>query len=182
MRVPPRFKLLPDLAAFRGYLRDHPAGRKITTVQIHHTYRPTLAQYLAATDREGVIRGMWEDHVYRRGWNDIGQHFSVAPDGIWTGRPLTADPAGIVGANRGAIMFEGIGDFGGLEFERDKWERLEGAQLGLYAGAVAETLKAYQLGTEAILFHRERAPKTCPGLTLDRAWFVRLVALLISRP
>lgn len=182
MREPPRFELLPDLAAFRTYLKNNPPGRQITTVQIHHTYRPRLDQYLAAKDREQIIRAMWADHVHRRGWSDIGQHFTVAPDGIWTGRPLTADPAGIVGANRGAIMFEAIGDFGGLESERAHWEHLEGAQLGLYAGAVAEVLKAFGLGLDSILFHRERAPKTCPGLTLDKAWFVRLVGLLVNRP
>ena len=51
-------------------------------------------------------------HVNMNGWNDIGQHFTVFPDGvIVTGRSLNSDPACIKGANKGAVCVEILGNF-----------------------------------------------------------------------
>ncbi len=47
-----------------------------------------------------------------RGFAEIAQHFTTFADGlIATGRPLSQNPAGIKGANTGAICIEHLGNF-----------------------------------------------------------------------
>jgi len=54
---------------------------------------------------------MRESHL-ARGFSDIAQHFTVFPDGlIVTGRSLEQNPAGIKGANSGAVCIENFGNF-----------------------------------------------------------------------
>ena len=51
-------------------------------------------------------------HVTYNGWNDIGQHFTIFPDGlILTGRSLEKSPACIYGQNANAICIENLGNF-----------------------------------------------------------------------
>ena len=55
---------------------------------------------------------MRDHHVNYNGWKDIGQHFSISPDGsILTGRSLEEIPAGIYGFNSNAICIENVGNF-----------------------------------------------------------------------
>jgi hypothetical protein len=52
------------------------------------------------------------DFHLERGFSDIAQHFTTYPDGkICTGRSLNQIPAGIKGANTGAICIENVGNF-----------------------------------------------------------------------
>ncbi len=51
-------------------------------------------------------------HTVVNGWQDIGQHFSIFPDGmIVTGRDLETSPACIFGFNSNAICIENVGNF-----------------------------------------------------------------------
>ncbi len=89
-----------------------PFTRKIDAVHLHHTWRPRKADYAG----ERTIEAMWRFHTQERGWSDIAQHVSIAPDGtIWTGRGWNAPPASAVGHNgkhtAGPFMIEMIGDF-----------------------------------------------------------------------
>ena len=55
---------------------------------------------------------MRNHHIGNNGWADIGQHFSVFPDGaVVTGRPLNRTPACIYHANAGGVCFENVGAF-----------------------------------------------------------------------
>jgi len=55
---------------------------------------------------------MKHHHVATNGWSDIGQNFSIFPDGtIMTGRPFNTTPACILGNNGRAICIENVGDF-----------------------------------------------------------------------
>jgi hypothetical protein len=55
---------------------------------------------------------MKNHHVNNNGWADIGQHFSIFPDGkICTGRNLESTPACIYGRNANAICIENVGYF-----------------------------------------------------------------------
>lgn len=140
--------------------------RTITHIQIHHTWRPRKTDYVG----EKTIYAMWKYHTETNKWQDIGQHFSVAPDGlIWDGRSLELNPAGISGHNTGGIMFEIIGDFDQGQ------EQLEGKQLYAVTRAVAVLLKTFNLSYDAIVFHREHASKTCPGTGISKEWFVEMV-------
>lgn len=148
------------------YIEKLSLKRKITHIQIHHTWRPRKVDYAG----EKTIWAMWNHHVNTNGWKDIGQHFSVSPDGtIWDGRSFELDPAGITGHNKGGIMFEMIGDF-----DTGK-DQLEGKQLYSITRSVAMLLKKFNLTYNDIVFHRDYAPKTCPGSGINKEWFIQMV-------
>lgn len=154
------------ITEFQSFIHSLDLKRKITHIQIHHTWQPRKSDYKG----EATIASMWKYHTETRGWQDIGQHFSVAPDGlIWDGRPLEKDPAGITGHNAGGIMFEMIGNF-------DKGEEsLEGKQLDAVIAAVRVLKKKFNLTYDDIVFHREHSAKTCPGTGITREWFLNEV-------
>lgn len=151
---------------FEQYVDKLSLKRKITHIQIHHTWKPRKSDYKG----ESTILSMWNHHVNTNGWEDIGQHFSVAPEGtLWDGRSLEKTPAGITGHNTGGIMFEMIGDFDVGQ------EQLEGKQLYAITRAVAVLLKKFNLNYPDIVFHREYAAKTCPGTGINKEWFIDMV-------
>ncbi len=99
------------LQEFENYIKGLSVKRSITKLQLHHTYSPSYKQFTGANHLSMQI-GMRNSHIYNNGWNDIAQHFTVFPDGkIVTGRSLEENPAGIYGANTGAICVECVGDF-----------------------------------------------------------------------
>lgn len=154
------------ITEFQSFIKSVSVKRKITHIQIHHTWKPRKTDYHG----EATITGMWRYHTQTRGWQDIGQHFSVAPDGlIWDGRPLELDPAGITGHNAGGIMFEMIGNFDQGE------EKLEGKQLDAIIAAIRVLMEKFKLTLDAIVFHREHSAKTCPGTGISKEWFLNEV-------
>lgn len=51
-------------------------------------------------------------HMVNNGWSDIGQHFTIFPDGlILTGRNPENTPACIYGQNANSICIENLGNF-----------------------------------------------------------------------
>lgn len=151
---------------FESFVDNLSIKRKITHIQIHHTWKPRKSDYKG----ESTVLGMWRYHTETKGWQDIAQHFSPAPDGLlWDGRSLELDPAGITGHNTGGIMFEIIGDF---DIGQDK---LEGKQLYSITRAVAVLLRKFNIDYSDIVFHREYAPKTCPGTGIQKDWFIDMV-------
>lgn len=151
------------ITQFQSYIQSVSVKRRITHIQIHHTWKPRKSDYRG----EATIASMWRYHTQTRGWQDIGQHFTVAPDGlIWDGRSLESEPAGISGHNEGGIMFEMIGNF-------DKGEdRLEGKQLDAIVAAIRMLMNKFNLSFNDVVFHREHAPKSCPGTGITKEWFL----------
>ncbi|WP_096203187.1 N-acetylmuramoyl-L-alanine amidase [Bacillus sp. FJAT-45350] len=161
------------LEEFTAWIRRFQATRPINHIQIHHTWRHRKTDYKG----ERTIWGMWNYHVNTNGWRDIGQHFSIAPDGtIWDGRDLNQIPAGISGHNTGGICIEMIGDF-----DRGQ-ETLEGEQLHAVLGTVNALLQRFSLTTKSIVFHREHSAKTCPGTGIDKTWFINQVTGWKEKP
>jgi len=171
-----RFKKY-SIEELERYIATVPLQRPITNIQVHHTFLPTLAQYAATANKESVIRGMWNYHVNTNGWMDIAQHFSIAPDGVWDGRPLEWDSGGFLGAeNKGGICLEIIGDF---DIGREA-----------FAGDIAEntyrTVAAIlrRWPTADIRFHRDqpsaKGKKTCPGTSILKPAFVASVNLRLK--
>jgi N-acetylmuramoyl-L-alanine amidase len=160
--------------AFEAFLEGLPSvSRNINHIQIHHTWKPRKTDYTG----ERTIYGMWRYHTKTRGWDDIGQHYSIAPDGlIWDGRSLQSNPAGIKGHNSGGLMFEIIGNFDKGE------EKLEGKQLQAVVHAVRACMKAFNLNSSHIVFHREHASKTCPGTGITKAWFLKQLGISEKEP
>ena len=96
---------------FENYIKNAKVLRKISRIQLHHTYSPSYRQFTG--DNHTALQGaMRNHHIKTNGWSDIGQHFTIFPDGIiLSGRSLEMVPAGIKGANTGAIALECLGNF-----------------------------------------------------------------------
>ena len=161
-----------NLDEFCDYLNRLTVRRNIRTVQIHHTYAPSYKEWEKNPDALYWQKQMKEYHVSSAGYNDIAQHFTICPDGmIVTGRDIENIPAGIKGANTGAICIENLGNFdsGG--------DTMKVLHANTIVGAVGELLRKFKLDTSAITYHcwwtaggtalgdyiPGRSAKTCPG-------------------
>lgn len=100
-----------NLDEFQSYLSQTKIARTVLTVQQHHTYIPSY-QHFKGNNHFELQRGMKNTHINQNGWADIGQHFTIFPDGsILTGRSLEKSPACIYGNNANAICIENLGYF-----------------------------------------------------------------------
>lgn len=108
-------------------------------------------------------------HVRDRGWNDIGYHFVVAPDGSRaTGRPMNVIGAGVVGHNTGVIhiCMVPVNEVTGITKFED-WYTV--AQFKAVK-ALITTIRE-QCPITKISGHNEYAAKLCPGFRVDsKAW------------
>lgn len=96
---------------FESWLASQSISRVCARVQQHHTWKPRYSGFNGKNHFE-MQRAMKRYHINDRGWSDIGQHFSIFPDGVvLTGRPLNRSPACIGNANSGAICIENVGNF-----------------------------------------------------------------------
>jgi hypothetical protein len=164
------------MRTFRRYtLNDYveqvlrPAVGKVRfpEVHIHGTWKPSIADFRKRPG-EYYIQVMYRFHR-QQGWQDIGQHATVDPDGfIWDGRPLTLAPASATGHNGTATehpyMFEMIGDF-----DEGK-EKLDGAQLTTATGLTQAVISIF--GSVPHLHREFTNLKTCPGSGIQKEWFL----------
>jgi len=96
---------------FKTWIKQQNVARTVLFVQQHHTFLPGYQQF-RGDNHFSMQSGMKNHHVHNNGWSDIGQHFSIFPDGmIATGRTLERSPACIRGNNANSICIENIGDF-----------------------------------------------------------------------
>ena len=154
-----------SVEAFAERLAAFEFRRPVTEVHMHHTWMPdrrTWRAHHAAGADAAVIEGMWRFHREQRGFSDIAQHLTVAPDGsVWTGRDWNQPPASAVGHNgsRDGIpfMFETIGNFD------EGRETLDGGQRAAVVEVIARVQLAFGLEADALRFHNEMSAKSCPG-------------------
>ena len=157
---------------FENYIKALNISRSISRIQLHHTYSPSYAQF-TGKNHIALQTGMQRHHIKNNGWSDIAQHFTVFPDGvIVTGRSLEMVPAGIKGANSGAICIECLGNF-------DKGEDvMTEAQKDSIIEILKILVKKFSLeAKKSIIYHgwwsaegkalgdysRAKSAKTCPG-------------------
>jgi len=153
-------------AQFRQHLSDALVDRHIDEVIIHHTWKPTAADYRGI----GTVRGVRRYHMQVRGWSDNGYHVMIAPTGdIFLCRPLRRAGAHVRGRNAHSIGVSFIANF-----DEDEPSQYGGLTTG--HNVVAALLKRFALPVSAIRFHREFASKTCPGMKLYLSEFRREVA------
>ncbi|HET7220450.1 MAG TPA: caspase family protein [Vicinamibacterales bacterium] len=150
------------LTQFRELLAAFPFTRRISVVHMHHTWRPNRSQYRGLSS----IEAMHEFHTRERGFSDIAQHITIAPDGtIWTGRNWNMPPASATGHNgstqSGPFMFEMIGDF---DLGKDPFED---PQRSTAIHVIAAVQARFGLAADALRFHRQMSTKTCPGTAID---------------
>lgn len=162
--------ILMEAAEFNSWLQETLISRRIVAVQQHHTWSPGYTHFDGA-NHFGLQDSMKNSHL-ERGFADIAQHFSIFPDGkICTGRPLDRIPAGIKGANTGAICIENVGNF---DHGADTMTQ---AQKEAIVGVTAALLKRFGISadTEGIIYHHwydlntgkrtdgSGTTKSCPG-------------------
>ncbi len=169
METSGRFSII-EPEEFHLWLRSQNVTRKIRTVQQHHTYIPDYSHF-RGNNHFDLLESMERSHL-ERGFSDIAQHFTTFPDGnIGTGRNLNKIPAGIKGANTGAICIENLGCF---DKARDM---ITDAQKRTIIQTTATLLNSFGItaDTDGIIYHHwfdlstgERTDgtgttKSCPG-------------------
>ena len=96
---------------FELWLSTIRVGRTILKIQQHHTYIPSYIHFNGFNHFERQL-AMKQYHTVHNGWQDIGQHFTIFPDGsIVTGRSLEKSPACITNQNANSICIENFGNF-----------------------------------------------------------------------
>ncbi len=104
------FRLLSS-DEFDAWIRQQDVARTVLYIQEHHTWAPSYVHFKGNNHFE-LQRSMQHFHKNVNGWMDIGQHFSIFPDGyIVTGRSLEVSPACIFGFNAHAVCIENVGNF-----------------------------------------------------------------------
>lgn len=158
--MPAPFKRL-TLEQFADLVDRFHFTRKITTVHMHHTWRPNHSQFKG----HETIVGMWNYHTRHNKWSDIAQHITIDPEGfIWLGRNWNAPPASAKGQNGGPdggpFMFEMIGDF-------DRGcDPFAGKQRETVIRVIALIQQRFRLPPTKLLFHNMVSGKTCPGSSI----------------
>lgn len=142
-------------------------------LHLHHTWKPVGSQY-NGLNGIALQESMKRSHL-AKGWQDIGQHVTLLPDGQFvTGRDFSLDPASITGYNKDAFACEMLGNFdtpGTGEKNDLGYDLLVGRQK-----ESALKLAAYfDKKNKYVRFHRENAPKTCPGTSIDKVKFMQEV-------
>jgi hypothetical protein len=154
------------LAQFAEMLNQFPWRRRVTEVHVHHAFRPNHADFAARPPIQ-AIEGMFRFHTETRHFADIAQHVTIDPRGvIWTGRNWNAPPASATGFNgnatAGPFMFEMIGNF---DRGQDRWE---GAQRAAAIEVIARVQTLFGLPADAVRFHHDMSPKSCPGTAINK--------------
>jgi len=149
------------------YTKNFKWTRKFSEYQIHHCWKPDHSNF-NGTNGIALQEAMRNYHVNNLGWQTIGQHLTLLPDGKFiTGRDFNIIPASISGRN--SLCFLAIEMIGNFDTGYDK---LEGEQLNSILKLVNWGINYYNLGTKGIVFHNEYASKSCPGTGIDKKWFV----------
>lgn len=172
MQIQNGFTKIDTPDEFESWLKGQKVTRKIKLIQIHHT--ATRLSTFKKINHFTLQQSMKNFHVKNNGFVDIAQQFTIFPDGtIVTGRSLNTNPAGITGANTGAICIENYGWF-------DKnYDIMPQAQKNAIIKYVAILCKHFKLTPSAntIVYHcwytakgqklndyvAGKSCKTCPG-------------------
>ena len=156
---------------FEKWIDSLKVARTILYIQQHHTYSPDYHLFKGNNHFE-LQKGMKNYHVFTNGWMDIGQHFTIFPDGeIMTGRSLETTPACIYGNNSHSICIENLGNFdaGG--------DVMNSAQQQAILRVTAALCKKYNIpvNTSKVVYHHwfnlstgernngTKNNKSCPG-------------------
>ena len=170
MKTQGQFTLFETLDEFAQFIQK-PVDRKITSVQNHHTAEPSYNDF-NGSNHFPLLTGMRNFHVKERGFNDIAQNLTTFPDGtIAVCRPMAKDPAGIKGANKGAICIEHVGNFDRGQDAMTAAQR----EAIIRMNALLSRRFKLQLDTNAFVYHHwfdlntgkrtngTGSTKTCPG-------------------
>lgn len=158
-----------DLEEFALLVSNYPWQRDITSVHLHHTWRPNHAQWRG----QATVEAMRRVHMQERGFRDIAQHLTIDPSGgLWSGRDWNWPPASSRGrdpkgapwngdSHQGPFMIEMVGDF-----DRGK-DVLVDPQREAVVEVLALLLARAPKGAVKLLAHMNMdSHKSCPGTSL----------------
>jgi len=159
------------ISEFESWIAKLRIGRTILKIQQHHTYIPSYIHFSGNNHFERQL-AMKNHHVNHNGWQNIGQHFTIFPDGIvMTGRSLEKSPACITNQNANSICIENFGNF---DLNGDV---MTTAQKDAIIAVTAALCKKFNLpvNTQSIVYHHwfrldngfrnngAGGNKSCPG-------------------
>ena len=164
-------KLL-SISEFENHIDSLKVTRKVKLIQLHHTWSPNYMQF-NGNNHMTLQKNMKSHHINNNGWSDIGQHFTIFPDGkICTGRDINVAPAGIYGANSNGICIECLGNFD------DGGDTMSNSQKNTIVAVCRKLLDKFGLDAKTgITYHawwtsggkslgtyvKGKSAKTCPG-------------------
>lgn len=147
------------LTEFRDWIKNLKVDRTILRIMEHHTYIPDYSHFNGSNHFERQL-AMKNYHVYQLGWMDIGQHFTVFPDGtILTGRSIEVTPSCIANKNSGSICIENVGNF---DHGADKMTKEQEKSIVEITALLCEKFNL-PIDTNSIIYHHWYSSKTCPG-------------------
>lgn len=139
---------------FYEWLQKQTFTRKISIIQNHHTWAPNYTSF-NGKNHFARLEAMKNYHVKTNGWSDIGQNITTFPDGlIAVCRPFDTTPAGIKGANNGALCLEHIGNF---DMNGDVMVPEHQQTITFVNAALCETFNL-PIDTEHIVYHHWYSP------------------------
>lgn len=144
----------PTRLEYQAALLPFTVPRWIEGVTIHHTWKPTQADWRGKKSMESLGR-----FYQAKGWSG-GPHLFLAPDGIWAGTPLSHTGVHAGACNSVMIGLEIVGDF-----DKQPWDL--GLRERVYALLV---LLLHWMGKDekAVVGHRECLKnKSCPGTAIS---------------
>lgn len=169
--------------------------RTIRLIQNHHTEIPCYAEFRGNNHFQLLVE-MEESHIERK-FDEIAQNLTTFPDGsIAVCRSFEKDPAGIRGANSGAICIENLGNF---DSGKDSLTVEQRKTIVALNAALCHKFKLFP-DTNTVVYHHwydrvtgERTngtgvTKTCPGTAFfggnsveaARAGFIPLIVRALS--
>lgn len=147
------------------WLKTQNISRRVTRIQNHHTFIPNYSHYTKNPDALYWCKSMERSHI-DRGFSQIGQNLTTFPDGkIALCRPLETMPAGIKGANIGAICIEHLGFFDSVPYNGVQPDKMTEKHKETIVRVNAMLCAKFKLevDTETIIYHNWFHPKSCPG-------------------
>jgi len=158
------------LSEFQDLIDAYPFTRKITDIDLHHSKNPRQTAYRGSA----TIEAMWRNHTGKKGWEDIAQHVTIAPDGdIWLCRNFNWVPASARGFNgnrtAGPFMIVLIGDFD------QGMDEMPIEQLNATLGVIHAVQRHFEMRANTVRFHRDMSAVSCPGSNMDKdEWIERI--------
>jgi len=140
---------------------------EIDSIIIHHSWYPDQKAYKEAE----TIFNVQKYHMNGNGWDDIGYHYLVGPDGlIFRGRPEQVSGAHCV-PNSGKVGICLIGNYDPFcdPLPEKGWDSVK--------KLTVEISERYDVPPDMIFGHRDFSPKSCPGETVYRE-FPELKAMI----
>lgn len=155
---------------FKSWLFNSQFKRKVKLIQNHHTYLPDY-QSFSGSNHFDMLNSMRDYHIKQEGFADIAQNLTTFPDGtIALCRNFERDPAGIYGANTGAICIEHVGNFNKDNMTEEHKKSI------VFLNSVLCICFGLTPSTDAIVYHHwydldtgrrtngTGLTKTCPGI------------------